>query len=237
MLAAAVVLGAGASVVTGALAPTDAHASVSIAVAYDALVKDADAVGVATPVETKSVWEDGRIYTYTRVKIDQGVAGALTTGNDGWVRTMGGVVGKIGQMVDGEPVFTSGKPTLVFLRKFKDGGTWEVSARAQGQYPIVSDETGKVRKVTRSAAVGVLYPPKALPVQPGPVTAPAGGVSTKSATADPSTPATPVAGATDVKVRLAGEVLHDRPLDEVAKDIAATWKRLHPAATPSDAKK
>lgn len=225
LLAASIFVGAGAAVVAGALASTDAHASVSIAVAYDALVKDADAVGVATPVETKSVWEDGRIYTYTRVKIDQGVAGELATGSEGWVRTMGGVVGKIGQMVDGEPVFTTGKPTLVFLRKFKQATTWEVSARAQGQYPIVSDDTAKVRKVTRSAAVGVLYPPKVLAQNP-------------TAQASQPGPVAPQAVAVDAaKVRLAGEVLHDRPLDDVAKEIATSWKRLHPAATSSDAKK
>jgi hypothetical protein len=217
LLAASVVVGAAASVVTGAVAPTDAHASVSIAVAYDALVKDADAVGVATPLESKSVWEDGRIYTYTRVKIDQGIAGELGTGADGWVRTMGGVVGKIGQMVDGEPVFTSGKSSLVFLRKFKLGGTWEVSARAQGQYPVVTDETGKIRKVTRSAAVGVLFPPKVLAQKP----------SEQPGAVAPTTNGASAAAVT--KIRLAGEALHDRPLDDAAKDIAETWKRLHPS--------
>ena len=230
---AAILLGAGASVVAGALAPTDAQASVSIAVAYDALVKDADAVGVATPVETKSVWEDGRIYSYTRIKIDQGVAGELATGGEGWVRTMGGVVGKVGQLVDGEAVFTPGKSSLVFLRKFKLGGSWEVSARAQGQYPVVLDDAAKVRKVTRAASVGVLYPPKVLArttpaaEQPG-----ATGVATKSATVDPRAAATEVG-----KIRLATEVLHDRPLNDVAKEIAASWKQLHPATTPSSVEK
>jgi hypothetical protein len=73
------------------LVPSDAQASVSIAIPFDALVKDADSVGIATPVESKSVWEDGRIYTYTRLKVEQGVAGELGTGAEGWVRTMGGV--------------------------------------------------------------------------------------------------------------------------------------------------
>src|SRR3954462_8844402 len=88
----------GAAPAAAILVPTDAQASVSIAVGYDALVKDADAVGIATPIESKSVWEDGRIYTYTRLRIEQGVAGELGTGSEGWVRTMGGVVEKIGQM-------------------------------------------------------------------------------------------------------------------------------------------
>ena len=217
--------------------PSDARASVSIAVGYEALVKDADAVGVVTPVESKTVWEEGRIVTYTRVLVDQGVAGDLGTGGGVWVRTLGGVVGKIGQLVDGEPVFTATKPSLVFLRKFKGTGTWEVSARAQGQYPIVIDgshdgNTPKSiaqRRVMRAGSVGLLLPPKAAPAAPAAPSTPdakAGEV----AKIDPTGAAERVA-----QLRapaLAGEVLHDRPLDEVTRDIAATWKKLH-AAAPS----
>src|SRR5947208_13449238 len=96
-----------------ALLPTeDAQASVSIAVGFDALVKDADGVAIVTPTEAKSVWEDGRIITYTKVRIDQSVAGDV--GKEAWVRALGGVVGKIGQLVDGEPVFAPNKQTLLF---------------------------------------------------------------------------------------------------------------------------
>jgi hypothetical protein len=203
---------AGASV-SAVLVPTDARASVSIAVAFDALVKDADSVGVVTPVESKSVWEEGRIYTYTRVKVEQGVAGELGTGSESWVRTMGGVVGKIGQLVDGEPVFTPNKSSLVFMRKFKTTGQWEVSARAQGQYPVVlSDnvtDTSRGRRVMRSSAIGVLLPPK--------TPSPTDTVATVP--------------------RLAGEVIHDRPLDDVTREIATAWKKAHPVTAPSDAKK
>ncbi len=225
---------AGASA-SGVLAPTEARASVSIAVAFDALVKDADTVGVVTAVESKSVWEEGRIYTYTRVKVDQGVAGDLGTGGEGWVRTMGGVVGKIGQLVDGEPVFTANKSSLVFMRKFKLTGQWEVSARAQGQYPVVEETVDKktIRKIVRSHAAGVLFPPKDVPVV-GPPAAPAGqgaGVLAPKAIDGTAT----VTGQSQAKVRLANEVLHDRPLDDVSREIATTWKKLH--APANDAKK
>jgi hypothetical protein len=207
---------------------SDANASVMIAVPFDSLVKDADAVAIIAPLESKSVWEDGRIYTYTRVKVEQGVAGDTSSngGSDVWVRTMGGVVGKVGQLVDGEPVFTPNKSNLVFLRKFKAGGTWEVSARAQGQYPVIVDELSKKRRIVRSANVGVLLPPKRLQqdsaaagaVQPGPVA---------PQSADGQKPAGEVIA--DIsKIRLAGDVLHDKPLDEATKEIASTWKRLHP---------
>jgi hypothetical protein len=226
---------AGASV-AGVLVPTDAQASVSIAVAFDALVKDADTVGVVTPVESKSVWEEGRIYTYTRVKVEQGVAGELATGSEGWVRTMGGVVGKIGQLVDGEPVFTASKSSLVFMRKFKVSGQWEVSARAQGQYPVIADETTKDQsrksRVIRSAAVGVLLPPKAASATEaaGPPVAPAAAAAAKT---DPNSATAEVTP----KARLAGEVIHDRALDDVTREIATAWKKAHPVTAPSDAKK
>ncbi|MCA9586368.1 MAG: hypothetical protein KC657_13510 [Myxococcales bacterium] len=199
-----------------ALVPGDAQASVSIAVAYEALVQDADAVAIGVPVEQMSVWEDGRIYTYTRVKAEAGVAGDLATGADGWVRTMGGVVGKIGQHVDGEPVLQVGKPSLLFLRHFKPG-TYQVSARAQGQFPVVFDEQLKAKKIIRSSAVGVLLPPK-----PGAQRS-ASGVTPKTVTKiDPT-----------MSVRLAKDVLHERALDDAVRDIAALHKKLHAAATPA----
>lgn len=199
------------------LAPSDAAASVSIAVDFDMLVKDSDVVAVVTPGEQKSVWEDGRIYTYTQVRVERGVAGDVGAGADGWVRTMGGVVGKIGQLVDGEPVFVKDKASLLFMRKFKAGGVFEVSARAQGQYPVTIDEATKRPKLLRSAAVGMLVPPKPIPtVTPGPVTS--GAVQTKSSALTGT-----------MKLRLAQEVMHDKPLDDVAREIATAWKRLHPA--------
>ncbi len=193
---------------------SDAQASVSIAVQYDALLKDADSVAVIVPQAATSVWEDGRIYTYTKLKIEQSVAGDVGTGGEVWVRTMGGVVGKIGQLVDGEPVFVTGKSSLVFLRKFKSTTTYEVSARAQGQFPITIDEHRKIKKVIRSANVGVLFPPKTK----APV------VETGTTTQSNQSSSAPVA---EPKLRLAGEMIHDRALDEVAREIAADWKRLH----------
>lgn len=209
------------------LVPSDASASVSIAVAFDNLVKDADAVAVITPGEQTSVWEDGRIYTYTKVHVDQGVAGDLGAGADGYVRTMGGVVGKVGQLVDGEPVFVKDKASLLFLRKFKAGGVYEVSARAQGQYPIVIDEKTKQRRLIRSMSVGMLLPPKnAAATQAPPVS---GGVQPQSA---------PQAGVTGglseaQKLRLAQDVMHDKPFDDATREISVAWKRLHPATTPT----
>jgi hypothetical protein len=48
----------------------------------------------------------------------------------------------------------------------------------------------------------------------------------------PSVPVAEVA-----KVRLANEAIHDRALDDVTREVAASWKRLHPAPATNDAKK
>jgi hypothetical protein len=137
---------------------SDAHASVSIAITFDALVKNSSAVAVLTPIEQKSVWEDGRIYTYTRAHTDSAVAGDATSGGEGWVRTMGGVVGNIGQIVEGEPVFTVGRPSLVFLQR-GPAGSFEVTGRAQGQFAVAIDDA-KITRLLRSSAVGALLAPK-----------------------------------------------------------------------------
>jgi hypothetical protein len=200
--------------------PSDAAASVSIAIKFDDLVKDADVVAVITAGEAQSLWEDGRIYTYTKVKVDQGVAGDLGAGADAWVRTMGGVVGKIGQMVDGEPVFVSGKQSLLFMHKFRGDSIFEVSARAQGQYPVTVDPKTNIKKVTRSMNAGVLLSPK-------PDSAPASGVVTQSVPPNVSELIDP----NRASLRLAMDMIHDRKIEEATRDIATAWRRTHVPTT------
>jgi hypothetical protein len=135
---------------------SNAQASVSIAVGFDALVRTSSAAAIATPVEQRSVWENDRIYTYTRVHVETSVAGELPVGSEAWVRTMGGIVGHIGQVVDGEAVLTMGRPSLLFLQAGPPGA-YEVTARAQGQF-VVKVDAQKRTLLARSSAVGVLFP-------------------------------------------------------------------------------
>jgi hypothetical protein len=140
-----------------ALSAVDAGASVSIAVTWDGLMHDSTVAAVMSPVESQSVWENGRIYTYTRLTVDRPVAGEMATGSSAWVRTLGGVVDKIGQTVDGEPVFTPGHASLVFLHA-GPAGTFEVTARGQGQFPVIADNPKVAPTVIRSSAMGYILP-------------------------------------------------------------------------------
>ena len=157
----------GASVTVAGVVAVDARASVSIQVTWDGLLHESTAAVVATTTETRSVWENGRIYTYAHLHVDRAVAGELATGGDPWVRTMGGVVGKVGQLVDGEPVLASGQPSLLFLHPGPPGA-FVVTARGQGQFPLVPDADPKAPPhLVRSTSAGALLPSRA----PGPVPA------------------------------------------------------------------
>ncbi len=155
------------SAAAAALGSTDAHASVSIAVSWEGLLHESTAAALITAEESRSVWENNRIYTYTRVHVDRAISGELATGSEPWVRTMGGVVGKIGQLVEGEPVFTIGESSLLFLHA-GPVGAFEVTARAQGQFPLDATDPKLPARVVRSRAMGALLPratsaPAALP--------------------------------------------------------------------------
>jgi hypothetical protein len=180
-----------------ALVSRDVRASVSLAATWESLLHESTAAVVVTPIEARSVWEDGRIYTYTHLNVDRAVAGELATGATPWVRTMGGVVGKIGQIVDGEPVLVPGRASLLFLHP-GPVGAFEVTARGQGQFPVVKGDDKLPARVVRSNAAGAILPRPAS------------------------------AGA----VRLATEVIHGRPVDDVARDIAADWARTRAPAVP-----
>lgn len=212
-----------------ALIASDAHASVSIAIAFEPLVKESSAVAIFSPTEQTSLWENGRIYTYTRLHADNAIAGDVmgpAANSEVWVRTMGGVVGHIGQLVDGEPVLTVGRPSLLFLRP-GPAGAYEVTARAQGQFPVTLDATTKQPKLMKSSAVGLLLQAKpGLQAQTSIANPPTPGATDKK-TAPGQTQVLPQALPAAVAPLLAGEALHGKPVDDAVKDITAAWKRLH----------
>ena len=180
-----------------------AGASVSLPVTWDALLRESTASAVVTPRESTAVWEGGRICTYTHVHVERALAGELATGGDAWVRTLGGVVGKVGQIVDGEAVFSPGRSSLVFLRP-AGAGAFDVTARGQGQFPVVAGtDPARAPTLMRSHSAGL--------------------VLEREAVARSTSPA----GATVVAPVLATDVLHGRLVDEAARDVASAWTAAH----------
>jgi hypothetical protein len=134
-----------------------AHASVAIAVSWNDLLGSSSAAAVVTAEDARTVWEGGRIYTYTRVHVDRAIAGELATGNVAWIRTRGGVVDHVGQLVEGEPVFAPGS-SLVFVQT-RAPGVYAVTARAQGQFPIVAHDPAQPARIMQNGALGMIVPP------------------------------------------------------------------------------
>jgi hypothetical protein len=188
-------------------AARDAHASVSVAILFDELVRDASAVAVVTAEEQRAGWENDRILTYTRVRVHHRIAGQLP--ETVWVRTLGGAVGTIGQIVEGEPSLPVGSTSLLFLRPAVDPdaqatlGAFSVVGRAQGQFPVVA-EIGRPPRIVGASDMGALVPPAPERVA-------------RVAHLHPSPAA----------ARLAREVLPQRTLDDAAREVAAVWPRLH----------
>ena len=135
-----------------------AKSGVARAIELSDLVRASETVVVGTPVESLAQWEtlgkQRRIVTYSRVRVDQQVAGA-PAGGELWVRTLGGRVGKIGQIVHGEARLFASRPALLFL-ELHGPGVHRVVALAQGHFPLKADASGVLRLDT-SPELSVLY--------------------------------------------------------------------------------
>jgi hypothetical protein len=176
-----------------------ARASVSYTVVLDALAKESAAACLETPAEVKSVWEGGRIVTYTRLHVDSLLAGSLP--DEIWVRTLGGVVGDIGQQVEGEAVLRLGQQSVLFLTQYQ--GSWVVTARGQGQFPIVRDASGALR-LRKNTHAGALLPPRAATVTR------IRAATTYALAAEP-----------------AADALDGKTIPDATTEITSAWRRTH----------
>lgn len=139
------------------LGPRGAEAAVSVLMSLDELVAASTYAVVATAHERRSVWEEvggsRRIVTYTRLAVERSVLGSA--GSELWVRTLGGVVGKIGQTVSGEAQIAPGSRSLLFLANVE--GILVVTGLAQGHFRVVAEDGGPPR-LRPSPEAGVLLP-------------------------------------------------------------------------------
>jgi hypothetical protein len=133
------------------------RAGVAVGVSLPELLRSSTAVGFAASSEASSRWEEiggsKRIVTYHRVGFDE-----LLVGQDRelWVRTLGGRVGDIAQIVHGEAELRVGEPCLLFVSPGRDGVS-VVTEMAQGHYPL-RDQGGALR-LHPSPRLGTLVRP------------------------------------------------------------------------------
>lgn len=129
-----------------------ARAGVARPIALRELVRSSRFVVRATPLEALSSWQkvgsSRRIVTDTRLRIDEQIGGSTPDSGELWVRTLGGQVGKIGQIVHGEATLQIGQASVLFLTN-DPNGVLHVTALAQGHYPLRADTSG-TRRLERS---------------------------------------------------------------------------------------
>jgi len=128
--------------------PGAAKAGVARPVALRELVRGSRWVIVGTPLEAIGRWEEvgkaRRIVTYHRIRVDRALGSKAPSESELWVRTLGGRVGNIGQIVHGEAELTHGEGSVLFLAPSKDG-ILEVTAMSQGHFPLLADARGVQR--------------------------------------------------------------------------------------------
>jgi len=110
-----------------------AVAAQAVATSVEDLARASDVVVRGRVISTTARWSEGRIYTFAEVQVSaslRGTAPARIT-----AITPGGVVGDVGQRVDGAAVFTSGEEVVVFLGR-SQGGTYRVNGLAQGKFAV-----------------------------------------------------------------------------------------------------
>jgi hypothetical protein len=134
-----------------AVAPP-ARATLARALRLDELVARSRHVLVGEPLEAYSVWETigdrKHIVTYHRVRTLELFAGVKPEHDELLVRTLGGRVGKLGELVAGEAQLSPGARGVLFVAQARE--VLAVTAMAQGHYPLARDAAGAER-LRRSA--------------------------------------------------------------------------------------
>lgn len=130
-------------------------ASVARALSLSELVGQSQHALIGTPVDAFAQWETigqrSRIVTYTSLRVLQPIDGRQPESDELIVRTLGGQVDDIGQVVPGEAVLARGEPAVTFLTKVNEG-LFAVTGLAQGHYRLLPDSQG-TRRLKASGSV------------------------------------------------------------------------------------
>lgn len=115
-------------------APTPGHATTMRFKSLQELVRGSDVTLLGEPVASQSFWQGTRIMTRVRVQVREVWAGRMPQHHVVDVITPGGVVGDIGQRVDGAAVLREGTQVVLHLRRHE--GEYLPVAMAQGVWVV-----------------------------------------------------------------------------------------------------
>jgi hypothetical protein len=123
------------------------------------MLETSSLVVVATPVSRNSHWavvgSKQRVVTDSTLEVAWSLHGEDCAGKDIVVRTLGGTVEGIGQIVYGEARLILGQASVLFLVPGHDG-VYYVMGMAQGHYPLEPTDGGEWTLKTSLGLHGVL---------------------------------------------------------------------------------
>ena len=156
--------GLGAAIAVSAF-PTRAGATVARGLTLEALSKRSEHILVGTPLASSARYEviggRRRIVTDTRLRVEETLARSAPGDSEVFVRTLGGVLDGVGELVHGEAELVLNERSVVFLGARSDGVRF-FQGMAQGHYPLLREASRfvlrpspKVPELTRIAQTAV----------------------------------------------------------------------------------
>jgi hypothetical protein len=145
-----------------ALTERVAFASLTRELTLSELLAHSDHAVVATPLDAAATWAvlggKRRIVTDVRVRVEETLALRTPAQSEILVRVLGGTLGGIGQLVEGEVRMAFGEPCALLLTADSASLTY-VTGRTQGHYPLRPDAQ-KLLRLTPSPTLPELQHPE-----------------------------------------------------------------------------
>jgi hypothetical protein len=135
--------------------PLSAHATVIKVVELETLARSADVIVRGTTGASVSAFtEDGKqIHTVTKVRVATTIKGVADSEIE--VRTRGGTVGELTQMISGAPPLGEGREVILFLHRVSPR-RFVIEGFVQGRFDVVKGPGGVAHVTQDLSAVGVL---------------------------------------------------------------------------------
>lgn len=121
------------------------------------LVDASELVVRGRAVQQDSFWHERRIVTRVRIAVDEVWVGRVPASREVEVLTLGGVVGDIGQRVDGAAVMPQDRDMVVQLSRGADQSLWPV-ALAQGVWVLEPEATQMAQEASATVPIAVTRP-------------------------------------------------------------------------------
>lgn len=134
-----------------------ANATTLARVRFEELAQQATAIARLRCLSTKSLWQNGEIWTDTQFEVIEQAKGSLPV--TVIVRTLGGTLGHFHSRVEETPAFHPGEEAFLFLWG-RQGEPLRVLGWSQGTFRIARDARTGTETVTQECAAAPFFDPQ-----------------------------------------------------------------------------